>query len=558
MRSVTLSLLLWSLVSATAFSQAPPPPPPPPGPLPPPPVPLGNPITPAKINLGKTLFWDEQLSADRTVACGTCHIPTRGGSDPRSILDSSFATHPGFDTLFGTPDDVTGSPGVVKNSASGALVKEAPFDLVPQVTPRKAPSMINAAYAPRLFWDGRADNVFTDPLTGAVVLQNLAALESQSVGPPVSDVEMGSVSRTWTDVANRITSVTPLALAPVIPPALSLWINGRPYAALFTEAFGSAGITPSRIAMAIATYERSLVSNQSPFDNFLAGVPNALTPQQLAGFNLFTTPGTCVPCHGGPLQTDQAFHNNGVRPIFEDLGRGAITGNPGDNGRFKTPNLRNVALRGPYFHNGEMATLLDVVNFYDRGGDFHLNQDPVIHPLNLNPTQKANLVAFLSALTDPRVAAGVAPFDRPLLYSESAKVPQSYGLGSPGSGGFTPRFVALEPPMLGNPGFTFGIADALGGAPTILALDVAASPPDTVVAGLPFHLAGSFAFTVLPIGSMLGTGAGGGFTSLTWALPNTPTLAGFELFLQAFIVDTDGKNGFATTPGLEIRLFASN
>lgn len=543
------------MIVPTAFSQGGPPPP---GPVPPPPVPPGNPITTAKANLGKVLFWDEQLSSSRTVACGTCHIPTKGGSDPRSFVGSPVSTHPGLDALFGTPDDVTGSIGVVRHTAPGPFVNVAPFELARQVTNRKAPSMIFAAYSPRLFWDGRANPSFQDPITGSTTLLANAALESQAVGPPVSDVEMGHIDRDWADVLARLLVARPLALSPQLPPALEAWIADRSYPELFQEAFGSPALNPSRVAMAIATYERTLIANQSPFDAFLAGVPGALTPQQNAGRNVFLGPGNCVPCHGGNLQTDHLFHNNGVRPIAEDLGRGAITGNPGDNGRFRTPTLRNVALRGPYFHNGGFQTLLQVVEFYDRGGDFFVNQDPAINPLGLTPQQKTDLVAFLGALTDPRVAAGLPPFDRPVLYSESDLVPDHFGTGSPGAGGFTPRFVAFEPAVIGSPNFTFGIADARGGAPAFLALDVARSLPGTIVSGLPFHLAGSFAFTVLPLGVTAGTGDGNGWLSVTSALPPSPGLPGFELVMQAFLADPAGVSGFAATEGLELEFFTSN
>lgn len=554
-RASLLASLLVFAGFATAYGQGGPPPPPPPGPVPPPPVPPGNPITPAKANLGKVLFWDEQLSSSRTVACGTCHIPTKGGSDPRTFVGSPFSVAPGFDGAFGGADDVNGSIGVVRHVEAGSFTNEAPFGLDRQVTSRKAPSMIMAAYSPLLFWDGRADPSFQDPVTGVTTLAAVAALESQAVGPPVSDVEMGHVGRDWPDVIARIVESRPLALSPSLPPSLSAWIAGRTYPELFAEAFGSPVVTASRVAMAIATYERTLVANQSPFDAFLAGVPGALTPQQNAGRNVFLGPGNCVPCHGGNLQTDNQFHNNGVRPIFEDLGRGAITGNPADNGRFRTPTLRNVALRGPYFHNGGFQTLAEVVDFYDRGGDFFVGQDLLIQPLGLTPQQKNDLVAFLGALTDPRVAAGLPPFDRPVLYSESNRVPDHFGAGSPGSGGFTPRFVAFEPAVIGNPNFTFGIADALGGATTLLAIDVARSPPGTTVGGLPFHLAGSFAFTVLPLGTMSGAGAGEGWMAITSPLPPSPGLPGFELVMQAFVVDAAGTGGLAATEGLELLFF---
>ena len=108
-----------------------------------------------------------------------------------------------------------------------------------------------------------------------------------------------------------------------------------------------------------------------------------------------------------------------MRPPAEDLGRQIVTDNPGDRGRFKVPSLRNVGLRAPYFHNGGKATLTDVVNFYNVGGEFFDNQDPAINPLGLSPQQIAQIVDFLqNGLTDPRVAQGLPPFDRPTLHSE--------------------------------------------------------------------------------------------------------------------------------------------
>lgn len=525
-------------------------------PLPPVPIPPGNPITTAKTNLGKVLFWEEQMSATGTMACGTCHIPSKGGSDPTSLVSNPFSTHPGLDGVLGTPDDITGSQGVVRNDELGSYLNTGTFGLERQVTNRKAPSMIMAAFAPTLFWDGRAQGPFEDPVTGNVVLNGPVSLENQAVGPPVSDVEMGHVGIDWADVTAKLATVKPLGLATNIPLALTTWINGRTYPQLFQEAFGTPDVTATRIAMAIATYERTLIPNQSPFDAFLAGNPGALTPQQQQGRQLFQTPGNCVPCHGGPLTTDNVFHNNGVRPINEDLGRGAITGNPADNGRFRTPSLRNVALRGPYFHNGRFQTLADVVDFYNRGGDFHINQDPIIHPLGLNATQRAAIVAFLESMTDPRVANELPPFDRPTLYSQSTRVPNPYGIGAAGAGGSIPRFVALEPAYLGNPQFTLSLADGLGGAPTFLGIDIARSAPGTTVSGIPFQLAASFAFTLLPLGNLQGAGAGEGWMSLTSALPNMPTLIGQTIDMQAFFLDPDGKNGLSATRGLELTFFA--
>src|SRR5687768_2022761 len=132
-------------------------------PLQPPPAPGGNQITAAKAYLGKTLFWDEQLSSTKTVSCGTCHRPAEGGSDPRT---SAATRNPGFDGTFATPDDIFGSPGVPVNYVDGNYVWSTLFGMNLQVTGRKAPSYLNAGYSDLgLFWDGRAPDAFRDPVT---------------------------------------------------------------------------------------------------------------------------------------------------------------------------------------------------------------------------------------------------------------------------------------------------------------------------------------------------------------------------------------------------------
>jgi len=373
MSRITLALAILAL-SPRLFSQGPPPPP---LPVPPVPVPAGNPITAAKTRLGMSLFWDEQLSSTRTVACGSCHIPASGGSDPRSGENLPASRHPGPDGIFGTGDDVVGSPGVPRSDAHGLYLFDPSFGLSPQVTARKANSSINAAFAPELFWDGRATTEFRDPVSGNVVLASGAALESQVLGPPLSEVEMAHVGRGWQDVTARIGSATPLALAENVPASLADWIGRRSYAKLFDEAFGTPDVTAVRIAMAIATYERTLVSDQSRLDS------GTLNPQEQQGRQIFNSPQSrCRACHSGPLFTDDQFHYTGVRPAQEDVGRQAVTGLPQDRGRFRTPGLRNVGLREPLFHNGRMATLEDVVDFYNRGGDFNApNKSPLVVPL---------------------------------------------------------------------------------------------------------------------------------------------------------------------------------
>ena len=225
-----------------------------------------------------------------------------------------------------------------------------------------------------------------------------------------------------------------MALATNIPIGLSRWIHGRTYPELFEEAFGSPNITPARIALAIGTHERTLFSDQTPLDRWSAQI-EPLTTQEENGRVIFVNQ-NCIFCHGGPLLSNASYQNVGVRPIAEDGGRGAITGFPDDIGRFKTPSLRNLELRAPYMHNGRFATIEEVVEFYNRGGDFSApNVDPRVRPLNLTVGQRASLSAFLKRpLTDPRVVNELPPFDRPTL-TEDRSGPTVTGIGRAGSNG---------------------------------------------------------------------------------------------------------------------------
>ena len=262
--------------------------------LPPVPFPPGNPQTTAKALLGKALFWDEQLSSTRTVACGTCHIPGGGTADPRTLSAGSLSMHPGLDASFGTPDDVGGSFGVPANDAGGQYLPSA-FGMSPQVTPRRTQGVIMAAYSPTLFWDGRASGEFRDPVTNAVLLPALAALESQALGPFLNEIEMGHAGRTLTDLLDRVNGVAPLAMATNLPATLDGFVNGRSYPDLFQAAFGTRDVTPARIAMALATYQRELVPDQSPFD---LGTMDGFAR---AGEQVFRLVGRCALCHVPPL-----------------------------------------------------------------------------------------------------------------------------------------------------------------------------------------------------------------------------------------------------------------
>ena len=517
-------------------------------PLNPPPAPPANPVTAAKAYLGKTLFWDEQLSSTRTVACGTCHFASSGGSDARAVVGSARSRNPGADGVFNTADDVFASPGVITNNADGTYSLSAVYGFHEQVTGRKSRSYIDAGFSNALFWDGRATGTFTDPIGGAVVLQNGAALESQVLGPPVSSAEMGNANRTWVDVAARVASSRPMALSPSVPAGLRDWIAGRSYQELFQEAFGTTDVTPVRIAEAIATFERTLYSDRTPFDLSVQQIAPLGAAEQ-RGQGIFNGRG-CNVCHAGSLFSDNAFHNIGVRPQTEDTGRFQVTGNANNIGEFRTPSLRNVGLRGPYFHNGRLATLEDVVAFYNRGGDFdapNINHN-LIRPLGLTPQQQADLVAFLrNALTDPRVLAGAAPFDRPTLYSESNRVPAITGNGTQGSGGNIPEATAIEPALAGNPNFTVGINNALGGASAVLVID--SSDPG---AGPTIPVTASFARISVQLS---GSGAGQGFSSVSMLVPANSSLVGQTFFGRWYVRDSNAAGGVAATPAFRFTVF---
>jgi cytochrome c peroxidase len=547
------------LLAAQALAQGPPPPPPP---LPPPPVPPQNPITPQKAVLGKILFWEEQMSSDNTVACGTCHVlNAAGGSDPRS--SGAGSVHPGFDGLFGTPDDVHGSRGVVRCLPGGAMSNDGTFFPEVQRTPRKAPSPLGSLWSPLQFWDGRAGPSFIDPDNFLVTIPNGGSLESQVLGPIVADSEMACQTRTFADVVARLQGAVPMKLATNLPPDVAGAIAANPtYPALFQNAFGTNVITTQRIAFAIATYERTLVANQTPWDAFNAGNAGALTQNQIQGLQIFTAPpngagggGGCVLCHGAPFFTNNTFRNIGVRPPIEDTGRQVVTGNPGDRGRFKVPSLRNVGLRAPFFHNGGKATLTDVVNFYNTGGAFFDNQDPAINPLGLSPLQVSRIVDFLqNGLTDPRVAQGLPPFDRPTLHSEVLPPnPIVYGASSHGSFPNEPFMIPFQPAFIGNPQYTVGVGHAIGGTLALLAFS--GSSGSSTMNGIPIDI-GLVPFPqIIPIVLSGPATPGAGFASMTVGIGNVPATIGNQYFIQWFCEDPLAPGGVAASRGLHVTIF---
>jgi len=227
---------------------------------------------------------------------------------------------------------------------------------------RHSPTIINSGYFELQFWDGRAKT-----------------LEEQAVGPIQAAVEMNQNMDELIDELNAIPG----------------------YVSLFKKVFESSGITPGNIGKAIATFERSVVSKNSSYDKYERGDKSAMSASAVRGIEVFFGKGKCAICHSGPGFTDSGFHNIGVKqhgPLKKDDGRFNVTKEDFDKGAFKTPGLRHVSRTAPYMHDGSAATLEDVVEFYDRGGDVDNNKTPLITPLELTSQEKKDLVEFLKAL----------------------------------------------------------------------------------------------------------------------------------------------------------------
>ena len=514
--------------------------------LPPVPFPPENQFSQAKADLGKILFWDEQLSSDNTMSCGSCHLPAVGGTDDRRGIN------PGYDGVFGTSDDAVGSPGVIFQADDEMYSKSPLFDLDVQVTGRQAPPTVMGMYAPDTFWDGRATSAFTDPLTGELLIPSGGALESQAVGPPTSGAEMAHQSRDWAQILAKLTTARPLALASDLPADMAAVIGqSKTYPQMFEDVFGDSELTAGRVAMAIATYERTLVPDQSPYDLFVSGNALALTTQQQTGLKAYRS-SLCNSCHGGAQFTDNSFRNIGLRPPEEDLGRFVVTGDQLDRGRFKVPSLRNTGLRDRYMHNGVHQSLSEVFDFYaQRNGQvvFFDNLDPFMFtPIRLpGPTEDAIIDFLANGLTDPRVANETYPFDRPTLYTELVTDnPLVLGQGSSGSGGFVSEMIAVCPPNLGNDGFKIGVKDVLGGAQAFVAIST--SPP--VLGLVPQD-------EILGPITLEGAGNGQGYGTLLWPIPNDQSLDGQTHYMQWIVVDPAGQGGTVVSPIAQVTTFCS-
>ncbi|GIV08539.1 MAG: hypothetical protein KatS3mg019_0630 [Fimbriimonadales bacterium] len=348
-------------------------------PFPPIVQPEDNPTTPEKVELGRMLFFDPILSDDNTMSCAHCHHPNLGFSDglPRSLG--------------------RGGKGAGRERTGGIELT------------RGAPSLWNTVYNHRQFWDGRA-----------------AHLEEQA----------------------RMVITTPEEVN-ADPAELVRELKAIPeYRERFDKAFGGKdgeAITFKHVTHAIAAFQRTLVSFNSRFDRYSAGDGGALTPQEKRGLKLFLSPKTrCNECHGLPTFADRNFKVIGVPPAPNappDVAKaGAEPGRGGGpNGAFKIPTLRNIALTAPYMHNGVFATLEEVLDFYSGGGgrgrglDVPL-QDDKIRKFQLTPQEKADIIAFLLALTDesalPEIPQRV-PSGLPVVKPQAPREPTRLNINSP-------------------------------------------------------------------------------------------------------------------------------
>ena len=530
MRSL-LTAMSFALVALSAVAQTP---------LGAPPAPAQNPTTAAKAVLGKVLFWDEQLSSNGRIACGSCHRPESGGGDARR------RRHPGNDGILNNADDTWGSPGVERRSASGHYVADPRFGFGEQVTPRAALSVAMAAWFPEQFWDGRGDDELRDPETGALLIATGAALEAQSLHPLRSEVEMAREGRSWAEIRTRLAGIAPLALAADLPPDVQQALAAAPsYPALFAAAFGDASITLGRVAMALASYQRSVVPNQTPWDLHAAGVPNALTPDQLAGLQLFQDEAGCADCHTPGLFTDLQFRALGLVPVSQDPGRGGVTGLAADLGTFKVPSLRNAALKSTFLHNGRFTTMAQVVNFYRNGAGTFTPKDSLIQPFGIDAVQTQQLLDFLeNGLVDPRARAGTAPFDRPTLFAEQQAVGANLFGAATAVAGQVPELLAQMPLFLGNPEWAVGLGNGPANGPGWFVLGLLPAAPGAQLSGVALNVVPDAFALVLPF-----VLDGAGRSTLVLPLPFAPQLRGIPLLGQGLVGTPIGAPQFGGTVG---------
>ncbi|SHH51508.1 cytochrome-c peroxidase [Massilia sp. CF038] len=323
------------------------------------------PAAPDAVALGRKLFMDTRLSRNGTMSCAMCHVPEQG-----------FAAV-----------ELSTSVGLEGRSLR-----------------RNAPSLLNVAYVGQLFHDGRA-----------------ASLEQQAWDPLLNEIEMGNTGSD--DVLARLRSLPD-------------------YAGKFEAAYGGPA-DRARVGAALASYQRTLLAGDSRFDRWrYGGQADALSLSEQAGFAIFAGKGRCIACHTvgarAALFADGRFHNTGVgaaprhdpqrsfqvqlapgvwttlrardvasvsEPLQADAGRFEVTGAARDRWAYRTPSLRNVAITGPYMHDGSIATLEEVIDFYQRGGIDNGAKDALLQRLELNEQDKRDLVAFLRSLTSAHAGA---------------------------------------------------------------------------------------------------------------------------------------------------------
>jgi cytochrome c peroxidase len=344
--------------------------------------PADNPATPEKVDLGRLLFWDPVLSGTNDVACATCHHPDFGYAEK---LDLSIGSHGVGLGPLRRFDGSAPRPFVKRNSQTVLNVAFNGIDAGGGYDPARAP----------MFWDVRA-----------------TSLEAQAFEPLKALEEMRGEAYPEPDALDAV--VSRLRAIP-------------DYRARFTRVFGGASaVTATNLGRALAAFQRTLVTTNTPFDRYMRGDLSAMTPLQVQGMQRFARIG-CANCHAGPMFSDYKLHVLGV-PDNPKLS--ASDAGVDNRYQFRTPSLRNLRHTAPYMHSGMLATLDDVIEFYDdvnggrRGGRGTRNPqvaraelDPLLRRLNVNGGRR-DLVAFLDALSDDN-------FDRTV----PARVPSGLAVG---------------------------------------------------------------------------------------------------------------------------------
>jgi cytochrome c peroxidase len=325
--------------------------------------PIDNPTNASKVELGRFLFYDPIIGGEKDVACATCHHPDFGYSDGRDL-----------------PIGVNGSGlGPDRTENTGGLNLNAPIDLVP----RNAPTVINAAYngltssngydatESPMFWDSR-----------------MSGFEDQCQGPPSSRSEMKGDAYIEDVAMDSI-----IARIAQIPE----------YVQLFSDCFGTSGITVENCSYAMGAFERSIIATNSPYDQYIKGDNSALTTEQKKGLILFCGKARCTQCHVGPMFSDYHMHVVGIadNPSHPD---GTDKGLD-DEYKFRTQTLRNISQTGPYSHSGMYLTLKEMVGHMASGNSDNVHIAPNMLDVdfsarNLTDEEIDQIVAFLEALTD--------------------------------------------------------------------------------------------------------------------------------------------------------------